>query len=79
MTSPLLPTRLLAGAIGLYQGGIGIFLLLHSSLAFANRLAGRYVSLIDGVIHIGFAITVYHLGQAYLPNLYGLLGSIYSF
>ncbi|MGT2755799.1 hypothetical protein [Streptococcus ovuberis] len=74
LSTPLLPAGLLGLAIGLYQGILGTFLLIHSGLAFANGLPGRYLALIDGLVHVVFAGLVLFYAQDYLPTLYWFLG-----
>lgn len=74
VTSPWLSTALFANLIAIYQMMVGIFLLIHSWIAFSNRLSGRWVSLVDGSLHILFGISVLGNEETFLPSLYSLVG-----
>lgn len=74
MSSPLLPTQLLAYGIATYQLVMGLFLLIHASIGFANNLSGRWLSLIDSAFHLFLALAFWKNGQSFLPSLYSLLG-----
>lgn len=74
VSSPLLPTHLLAYGIAVYQLIMGVFLLIHARIGFANALQGRWISLIDASLHIFFAVAFWKNGQSFLPGLYSLVG-----
>lgn len=74
VSSPFLPTGMLAYGIALYQLLVGIFLLIHSWIGFRNGLQGRWMSLLDAVLHILFAVAFFGNEQSFLPSLYSLLG-----